>query len=235
MKRIANVCIVLIALVLLVSCSAKDNPDALIDTQFASEISDSSHILSPKTYSYLHNITPQLGVKPVIVAVENIKDSEMGSFADDLFDDYCDKKYSGNTFKYRGVLVVASKNPELIQVRVGKTYAVYCRMKGSAAGADYLAMQQEVPTRGIDEMCPIALNNVFRDIEDCRELPWYKKMMLKMSFVHIEMFMDDVASPSESFFSQFYFRPFLFLEHLWQLDSCIPFHVSCLYFDQELD
>ena len=211
MKRIANVCIVLIALVLLVSCSAKDNPDALIDTQFASEINDSSHILSPKTYSYLHNITPPLGVKPVIVAVENIKESEIGSFADDLFDDYCEKKYSGNTFKYRGVLIVASKNPELIQVRVGKTYAVYCRMKGSAAGADYLAMQQEVPKRGIDEMCPIALNNVFRDIADCRELPWYKKMMLKMSFVHIEMFMDDVASPSESFFSQFYFRPFLYL------------------------
>lgn len=196
---------------ILMSCSAKDNPNFLLDTQFATEICDSSHILSPKTYSFLHNTKPPLGVKPVVVAVEQIGESDIGTFADDLFDEYCEKQYSGNTFRQRGVLVVVSKKPKLVQVRVGKSYAIYCRMRGSAAGADYMTMQKETLTRGVDEMCPIALNNTFNDINDCRKLPWYKKIALKLSYVHIEMIMDDMATPSESFFNQFYFRPFLFV------------------------
>lgn len=211
MKRISVVSILLCILIVMASCSAKDNSNALIDTQFAAEVIDSSHVLSPKTYTYLHNIKPPLGVKPVIVAVESIEDSEMGTYADDLFDQFCKKKYSGNTFSQRGILIVASRNPELVQVRVGDTYAVYCRMRGSAAGANYLSMQKETSTRGIDEMCLVALKNVIEDIEGCRQLPWYKKVSLKMSFIPIEMFMDDVATPSESFFSQFYFRPFLYI------------------------
>ena len=195
----------------LFSCSAKDDPNELINTQFATEIVDSCHILSPKTYSYLHNIQPPLGVKPVVVVVDNISDSQMGTFADKQFDKFSEKKYSGNTFKSRGILIVASKKPELVQVRVGKTYAAFCRMRGSAAGAYYLNMQNETSSRGINEMCPIALKNVINDIEDCRQLPWYKKIALKVSFVHLEMFMDDIATPSESFFSQFYFRPFLYI------------------------
>lgn len=204
-------CIFLFVLAALSSCNVKDDPDSLLRTQFAPEVMDSSHVLSPKTYSYLHNITPPLGVKPVIVAVEKIEEAEMGTYADNLFDRFCEKEYSGNTFRQRGVLIVASKEPELIQVRVGKTYAVYCRMRGSAAGADYLAMQKETAARGIDEMCPVALKNVVEDIEGCRRLPWYKKFALKISFLHVDMIMEDLATPSESFFSQFYFRPFLFL------------------------
>ena len=211
MKHFGLISISTFIIMILVSCGAKDNSNALIDTQFAPEVVDSTHILSPKTYSYLHNIKPPLGIKPVVVAVDRIEDSEMGTFADDVFDQFCRKEYSGNSFNQRGVLIVASKSPELVQVRVGKTYAVYCRMRGSAAGEDYLTMQKETPNRGIDEMCPVALRNVLRDIEDCRHLPWYKELALKTSFVHIEMFMDDVATPSESFFSQFYFRPFLYI------------------------
>jgi len=211
MKRFTDFGIILCILIVLASCSAKDNANELIDTQFAAEVIDSCHVLSPKTFTYLHNIKPPLGIKPVVVAVENIEDFEMGTYADDLFDQFCKKKYSGNTFRQRGILIVASKNPELVQVRVGATYAVYCRMRGSAAGANYLSMQKETLSRGIDEMCPIALKNVIEDIEECRQLPWYKKVSLKMSFIPIEMFMDDVATPSESFFSQFYFRPFLYI------------------------
>lgn len=211
MKRFTDFGFILCILIVLASCSAKDNANELIDTQFAAEVIDSCHVLSPKTFTYLHNIKPPLGIKPVVVAVENIEDFEMGTYADDLFDQFCKKKYSGNTFSQRGVLIVASKNPELVQVRVGATYAVYCRMRGSAAGANYLSMQKETLSRGIDEMCPIALKNVIEDIEECRQLPWYKKVSLKMSFIPIEMFMDDVATPSESFFSQFYFRPFLYI------------------------
>lgn len=211
MKLLELTSISAVIIMLLVSCGAKDNSNALIDTQFAPEVVDSTHILSPKTYSYLHNIKPPLGIKPVVVAVDRIEDSEMGTFADDVFDQFCRKEYSGNSFNQRGVLIVASKSPELVQVRVGKTYAVYCRMRGSAAGEDYLTMQKETPNRGIDEMCPVALRNVLRDIDDSRKLPWYKKIALKMSFVQIEMFMDEVATPSESFFSQFYFRPFLYI------------------------
>ena len=211
MNRFRVACILSLVIILFASCGPKDDANTLIDTQFASEVVDSCHILSPKTYSYLHNIKPPLGIKSVVVVVEQIENEQMGTFADNLFKQYSKKKYSGNTFKQRGILIVASQNPQLVQVRVGETYDVYCRMRGSAAGEDYLAMQKETPNIGIDEICPIALQNVIKDIEQCRKLPWYKKVAIKMSFEHIEMFLDDVATPSESFFSQFYFRPFLYI------------------------
>lgn len=211
MNRIYRYSILTFIVILLVSCNAKDDPNALINTQFASEIIDSCHILSPKTYTYLQNIKPPLGIKPVVVTCEKIEESQMGNYADDLFDQFSKKKYSGNTFQQRGVLIVVSKDPQLVQVRVGKTYAIYCRMRGSAGGKEYLQMQQEVATRGVNEMCLVALNNTLKDIEKCRDLSWYNKIALKMSFVNVEMFMDDLATPSESFFSQFYFRPFLLL------------------------
>lgn len=211
MKQFKLTIFFLFIITTLFSCGIKDDPNELLNTQFAAEVIDSCHVLSPKTYSYLHNIKPPLGVKPVIVAVDKIEDREMGEYADNLFDQFCEKKYSGHTFGKRGILVVASKDPELIQVRVGSTYAVYCRMRGSAAGADYLAMQKETAERGIDEMCPVALRNVIEDIESARELPWYKKFFLKASFIQVDMLMEDLGTPSEDFFSQFYFRPFLYV------------------------
>ena len=211
MKNLKLIGIIFFIIAAMSSCSVKDNPNELLNTQFKAEVMDSSHVLSPKTYSYLYNIKPPLGIKPVVVAVENIEDEEMGRFADDLFDQFCEEKYSGHTFSKRGILIVASKNPELVQVRVGSTYAIYCRMRGSAAGADYLEMQKATAQRGIDEMCPVALKNVIGDIESARELPWFKKLALKLSFVNVDMLMEDLGTPSESFFSQFYFQPFLYV------------------------
>lgn len=195
----------------LASCGASDDPNAEMNTQFAVEVADSTHVLAPRTYSYLQNYVLPLGIKAAIVTTDRISDAEMGTYADKVFESYCEKQYSGNTFSQRGVLLVVSANPKLIQVRVGKTYAVYCRMRGSAAGGDYLSMQQQVAGRGIDEMCPIALTNVLKDIEDCRNLSWYQKAALKVSFTQVEMLMDDMATPSESLFNRFYFRPFQLL------------------------
>lgn len=204
--------VALILCTLVSSCSSnRGNSNSTMDTQFSVTVHDSIHLLSPKTYSYLKNINPPLGLVPVIVTVDSIADSEMGTFADNQFDEYCDKDYIGGTFEQRGVLLVVSDNPKLIQVRVGDTYSVYCRMRGSSAGRGYLDMQNSVKERGLDEMCPIALSNVIADIEECRSMPFYKKAFFKMSLFHIDTFLENLATPSESFFNQIYFRPFVYV------------------------
>lgn len=206
-----NLYLLLILCIALVSCDVSGNADMHLNAQFNTEVVDSSSILLPKTYSYLKNITPPVGVKPIIKVVEEVDSNYIACYADDLFNEYCDNKYSGSTFKERGVLIVASKKPELVQVRVGDTYSLYCRMHGSAAGAGYLKMQKLVKEQGIDAICPIALENVFRDIEYCRQLNWHKKLFLKISFVNIDLLLGNLATPSESLFNQIYFRPLLFI------------------------
>lgn len=218
MIRIRRLQIIIVSLLvgaLFASCSScssnTGNANTTMDTQFSVTVSDSIHLLSPKTYSHLKNIDPPLGIVPVVVTVDSIADSDMGIFADNIFDEYCDKEYSGATFEQRGILLVVSAKPKLIQVRVGKTYSVYCRMRGSTAGGEYLKMQKSIEERGVDEMCPIVLANTIADIEDCRNMPFYKKAFFKMIFSHIEIFLDDLATPSESFFCQFYFKPFIYV------------------------
>lgn len=204
--------LLLLSCMVFLSCSSnKGNSNLTMDTQFSVTVNDSIHLLSPKTYSHLKNIDPPLGLVPVVVTVDSIADNDMGTFADNMFDEYCDKEYTGGTFEQRGILLVASAKPKLIQVRVGNTYSVYCRMRGSTAGGEYLKMQKSIKERGVDEMCPIVLANTIADIEDCRNMPFYKKAFFKMIFSHIEIFMDDLATPSESFFNQIYFKPFIYV------------------------
>lgn len=212
MNRIIGISELIILLAFIcASCTNTGNADETMNTQFAVTLNDSTHLLSSKTYSYLKNVTPPLGVVPVIVTTDSIEDGEIGNYADDCFDAYCDKPYSGATFKQRGVLLVVSEKPMLIQVRVGKTYEIYCRMRGSAAGAGYLNMQRSIQERGLDEMCTIALQHTLEDIESCRHLSWYNKIFFKTILAHVEVFMDDLGTPSSNFFSQFYFKPFLFV------------------------
>ncbi len=215
MNKITNLSFVLLALMLCVhlcSCSSnKGDPNSTMNTEFSVIVSDSTHVLLPKTYSYLKNFNPPAGLVPVVVTVDSIEDKNIGTFADDIFDEYCEEDYIGGAFAQRGILLVVSKRPELIQVRVGQTYSVYCRMRGSTAGKEYLKMQKSIAERGLDELCPIVLNNTIADIEDCRNMPFYKKAFFKMIFSHIEIFMGDIATPSESFFGQFYFKPFIYV------------------------
>lgn len=193
------------------SCGPSDDSNTTMDTQFDVTVNDSAHILSPKLYSYLENLQSPLGIKAVVVTTDHIAPEDMGQMADDMFDSYSEDDTYGNTFSHRGVLMLVSKNPQLIQVRVGKTYSVYCRMKGSAGGEKYLELQKSVSSVGFDETAPLAIERVFADIEESRNLSWFRKAGLRVSFVHVEEVMDDLATPSESFLNRFYFRPFLYL------------------------
>lgn len=191
------------------SCSSCSNPNETIRTQFGVTVDDSLQILSPKTYSYLKSVTPPPGLVPIVVTVDSIGELEIGSYADDLFDEYCDKKYDGSTFSRRGVLVVVSRHPELVQVRVGSTYSIYTRMKGATAGSKYLTYQENIPEKGLDETCVLMFENTLQEIEYCRNRAWYEQLLTKISIAHVTEFLDEMSTPSEGFFSQFYFRPFL--------------------------
>lgn len=194
---------------ILSSCSGpRDSQLATLQTQFGVEVSDSCGILQAATASYLKNVQPPLGVKAVVYAVDSIPMSALGTYADEVFDRYTEKQYSGNSFGDRGVLIVASSHPQLIQIRVGHKYEVYCRMHGSTAGQRYLMLQQQTRDTGIDKMLPVALDNTLADIRETRDLNYLQRVGLTFSIAHIELFLEDLATPSQSFFSQFYFQPF---------------------------
>ena len=62
----------------------------------------------------------------------------MGAYADECFNDLVDSISESRDFKHRGMLVLVSKNPKLIQIRLGNRYRVYCNMTGATSGLDYL-------------------------------------------------------------------------------------------------
>ena len=216
MKSLSQATLVILTCVLaLSSCSScSSDPNKTINTQFGTTVNDSAQLFSPKTYSYLKNIVPPKGIVPVVVTVDRMDEERVGTYADDLFDEYCDKKYDGATFARRGVLVVVSRQPQLVQVRVGSTYSLYTRMKGATAGDKYLTYQEKIPERGLEETCVMMLENTIAEIEHCRSLSWFKQFFLKISVSHAAEFLGEMGTPSESFFNQIYFRPFLMLVSL---------------------
>lgn len=106
----------------------------------------------------------------------------MGAYADECFNDLVDSISESRDFKHRGMLVLVSKNPKLIQIRLGNRYRVYCNMTGATSGLDYLDLQKQIQERGVEETLPLFLQNTSVRIQELNELPSYKNIESTLQF-----------------------------------------------------
>ncbi|MCD8093070.1 MAG: hypothetical protein LUF01_09665 [Bacteroides sp.] len=202
-----KVAFLLLLLCLLASCSRSD--DINKNCSYLPVIVDESNVLSAKTHMAFKNADYPLGIVPVLVGIDSISAIEVASYADAVFDSIASNSLDRKAFERRGLLLVVSCSPQLIQVRVGKGYDIYTRMKGATSGQKYIALQKQIGEKGLDEMCPIFVDSVISEIENYRALAWYHKIRIVSGIRIISTFFHDLGTPSNSFFSQFYFRPFL--------------------------
>lgn len=182
------------------------------DMEYDVEIIDNAHILSPKTCNYLRDLRVPNGLIPMIVTVDHIDSLKVAVYAEELMDSIADNYVDGYSFRKRGILLVVSKDPKLIQVRVGNMFSLYTRMRGITAGNNYLKMQQLIAENGIDIMTVTFLQNTIDGIEGFHSLPWLAKRLYFVSQMWDWLeWLEDLSTPSDSFFSKYYFQPVLFL------------------------
>ncbi len=207
MKR--TILFLFLSLIVLVSCSGSGDVDK--DCTYMPVVRDSIGLLKPNTHVSIKNADFPKGVVPVVVTVDTIAPMDVASYADEVFDDLCDNSTDRNAFKRSGLLMVVSRSPQLIQMRAGRSIRTYLQMKEVISGSKYAKLQQGIAEKGLDESCPLFFNECVTEIDNYRKLPWYNKVRIVSAVTSVENTICDLATPSESFFNQIYFRPFLWI------------------------
>lgn len=227
MKKISVILAITFA-VILTSCGRNDYKD----TSYLPVVQDEAELLSPRSEAFFKNYQFPRGIVPVLYTVDSIPAMETGICANELFDQIADESPDENAFRQAGLLVLVSRSPELIQVRVGSGYASFFSMKGVTAGYGYLKMQQRIKDDGLEGALPLFVDCISEEVNQYRNLSWWQKIRVKSGIRFIQQFLSDCGTPSDSFLSKYYYRPALFslawvhgIIHNWFLALLIFFGI----------
>lgn len=204
MKKIYLLLSFLSAFFLLSACS--DDTEQCL---YSPEVFDTGNLLSNKVKEEFLNFDYPAGIVPVLFAADSIEPIKMGAYADECFDALVDSISESKDFKRRGMLVLVSRNPELIQIRLGSRYRVYCNMTGATSGVDYLNLQKQIREKGIEETLPLFLQNTSVRIQELNALPSYKKYRINSAVSAISTCLEYIGTPSENFYGKCVLTPIL--------------------------
>lgn len=204
MKKIYLLLSFLSAFFLLSACS--DDTEQCL---YSPKVFDTGNLLSNKVKEEFLNFDYPVGIVPVLFAADSIEPIKMGAYADECFDALVDSISESKDFKRRGMLVLVSRNPELIQIRLGSRYRVYCNMTGATSGVDYLNLQKQIREKGIEETLPLFLQNTSVRIQELNALPSYKKYRINSAVSAISTCLEYIGTPSENFYGKCVLTPIL--------------------------
>lgn len=204
MKKIYLLLSFLSAFFLLSACS--DDTEQCL---YSPKVFDTGNLLSNKVKEEFLNFDYPAGIVPVLFAADSIEPIKMGAYADECFDALVDSISESKDFKRRGMLVLVSRNPELIQIRLGSRYRVYCNMTGATSGVDYLNLQKQIREKGIEETLPLFLQNISVRIQELNALPSYKKYRINSAVSAISTCLEYIGTPSENFYGKCVLTPIL--------------------------
>ena len=204
MKKIYLLLSFLSAFFLLSACS--DDTEQCL---YSPKVFDTGNLLSNKVKEEFLNFDYPAGIVPVLFAADSIEPIKMGAYADECFDALVDSISESKDFKRRGKLVLVSRNTELIQIRLGSRYRVYCNMTGATSGVDYLNLQKQIREKGIEETLPLFLQNTSVRIQELNALPSYKKYRINSAVSAISTCLEYIGTPSENFYGKCVLTPIL--------------------------
>lgn len=188
----------------LFSCSSdKKN----INITYDAKVYDSLNVLNPNIKNYLENYDFPPNVYPIIHSTDHIQKEYIGIYADEVFDKYVDELKDGKSFKKKGLLIVCTEDPLLIQIRLGSEYRMFCDYRNVSAGPAYLSLQRSIDTIGIDAAVPMFVEHTLNGINEYNGLSDSQKSRLNKAQTYLTTELSNIGTPSDNAYSKFWFRP----------------------------
>lgn len=148
------------------------------------------------------------GIVPVLVYMDSVVSPiDLGKTADKVFDEVCGKIPESNDFKNRGLLVFITKEPQLLQIRLGKAYSAYAYLTGITSGNDYLKLQLRSRNEILSDVMIAFLDNTSTRIHEYNSLGWMKKNKINDAVKIGYKLMDYSGTPSENFYGRWFLKP----------------------------
>jgi len=179
------------------------------DRQFAPLILDEAKLLSDETKGWLKNYKYPQGFVFAVRTVDTIPKSMIGVKADDLFKADIKLHSDPKAFKKRGVYLLVSKNPPLIQVRAGESIYLQTRWGGITSGKKYIEKQLLASQGNLTDAIKEMVKWTSSDLPQAVDIPWYKKWILQDIIQNLYSEIDELGLPSESFYGKYLLAPIL--------------------------
>ena len=230
MKRFIGL---LLLLIFTAGCSDKQNGTH----RYTPQVIDPTDMLSGTLKSEFLDYDYPENVFPVLVAIGDIENNmEVGCGADDIFNDLSKDEKNFPGFKEHALLVAVTLEPELVQLRVGEEYSIYCRFAGKTHGGEYLELQENL----MAEESELSLTP-FLDLASDGIAEWNgktkieKRQTLSYSIV-ADQVVGHIGTPSENPHTRLFLKPIisaLSILHYrtggWWLSLIIFFCIASLF------
>ncbi len=186
----------------------------LAEQEFQPLLLDNANLLAPATRSWIESYRFPRGYALAVRTVDLLQDATLGAEADDLFSQTAEASDHEKALEKRGVFVLVSRKPALIQVRVGSELYGAARWGGVIAGPEYIEKQRIAQTSGpeaaLREIVPWLANS----LPQAMDLPAYKRAVLQQAPQILADELEDLGLPSETFYGHYLLRPILRLRVL---------------------
>ncbi|MDO5428032.1 hypothetical protein [Parabacteroides sp.] len=224
--------LLLIILSVLLCASCSDDTEIC---KYLPKVIDESGTLPNEAKEIFLNQDYPAGIVPVLYHTDEIKPLiRTGSYADELFKRLCKELPEGPDLKKRGLLVIVSDNPKLLQTRMGSKYQTYCNMSGITMGQEYFDLQYRTTLEGPIRTLPILLQNISIRIHELNSLSYHKKWRISQMTSAVENILEYAGTPSENLYGKWILRPImtlmsfmLHLSGLWLI--ALLFTIAILY------
>ena len=184
----------------IIGCGEDEEPSLLIDAR-RPHLFKSPTISCKLTERFAETSIGPDGTLSCFVIDSICNPGEAAKKADDYFDEIANlyrKNAKTELFAEQGVLIYATLDNSLIQIRVGDELNTYMTMRGVTAGAKYMQLQKEGIDKGVDDVCPVMMKEVWNEIEHLHNLGFWEKLKLKISITWIGDALYSIGKPSES-------------------------------------
>ncbi len=194
-------------LMLAVIISGCQQPDKNLKSEIL--ILDEANIMASAIRESIGGIDLPAGFPYIVRVIESVEKKRIATFADDQF--YIDSKLHPDplTFRKRGVYILVTHNPLLVQVRTGNDIGLMAQWSGITAGPGYIAIQQKAVDGDLIQSVAGFIKSTSEQLPEKTKLSGLKKYVFNDLTTFLVAELEAFSIPSESFYSRYLLKPVL--------------------------
>lgn len=176
----------------------------------ATIIWDDEQILAQETKIKLDNVNFPKGIAVAVRTLYSLQPEEtIGMQADVLFTSDTKQHPNSKSFKDRGVYILVSEFPRLIQVRVGDELYLPALSSGVIAGTKYIQIQKIAIQGDLDVAVQRMTDLLIVELPKILERKERFSGIIKEAATYISKEIEQISFPSDDFFGRLILKPFI--------------------------
>ena len=107
------------------------------------------------------------------------------------------------------MLIVISEKPQLIQIRLGNQYDIYCNMTGVSSGEEYYNLQKRIKDEGFPPILSLLLQQTSIRINEFNSISQYNNTLLEQALTFIGNNLEYAKTSSINLFGKPILKPII--------------------------